>query len=515
MNIKYEYYFDESEHSRKINEKTVNGLNYHDNYIGSFLEVDTEQVSNFAQLYEEFEEKYKDRKRKNKLKSVLEKRDVLELKSDTISTKQIKFGFSSCNDNNIEFISDLLEIVDTNKIFISLSSKLEYVVRQLLSSYDIEEGIIEEALIYSVVKSLLQYKPKKVLEAIETKSDSILEVIIEFYIERIKRNQKNRKLKNSEIAAFEQILYVLNKINSSVNIDWDYSLTFVDFYKYLKFNNINDYWLYLDSEGVGKTLKGAQKVGLLNSSERDSLSSEGIRCADMFAGLIGKMIKAIEKDLNKFSYDEKLERKVISSEFFKLRKNEFNLYLQLNKLLVDGTIEIQDNCYYRDYYLMLIHLIEYITSFKNYSDFDALSYKQHTKNFDERMLLILHEQFQQMNIQAPSLPVVEILEKNDESFIGQYGETIYKDTSKHDVLPVEKDGSIYHVINVGINHESNIATMTVKEEGAKYTVYKLPEGAKSWVYGNIGFSSYGMNLFPSDVMVNEINDSIYFEFIVV
>ena len=65
----YHFYYDESEHSRKINLNTVNNKEYYDNFIAAFVGWRSENENLIFEKYVKFEEKYNDRKSKGELKS--------------------------------------------------------------------------------------------------------------------------------------------------------------------------------------------------------------------------------------------------------------------------------------------------------------------------------------------------------------------------------------------------------------------------------------------------------------
>ena len=61
---KYNFYYGESEHSRKINYKTVSAANYYDNFVTMIVGWSAEK-DDILQRYAAFETKYADRKDRN------------------------------------------------------------------------------------------------------------------------------------------------------------------------------------------------------------------------------------------------------------------------------------------------------------------------------------------------------------------------------------------------------------------------------------------------------------------
>ena len=114
----YNFYYDESEHSRKINYKTITADNYYDNFIAVVVGWRSEYETDMLSRYTAFEEKYKHRKSKG------------ELKSSTIRQSQLEYGFASLNDDNVSLLGDFLVLFDEKTlIYYAVMSKIEYIIR--------------------------------------------------------------------------------------------------------------------------------------------------------------------------------------------------------------------------------------------------------------------------------------------------------------------------------------------------------------------------------------------------
>lgn len=121
---KYNFYYDESEHSRKINYKTVSASNYYDNFVTMIVGWSAEK-NDILQQHAAFETRYVDRKDRNG-----------EIKSTMFPQKQFKYGFASLNKQNTQFLNDFLSLFDEDiHIYFSVSSKIEYLVLQLFQGY--------------------------------------------------------------------------------------------------------------------------------------------------------------------------------------------------------------------------------------------------------------------------------------------------------------------------------------------------------------------------------------------
>ena len=81
----YNFFYDETEHSRKINYSTVTANNYYDNFISVIVGWSVEEEKNITEKYLAFESKYESRKKKG------------ELKSQTMKVNDFKYGLASMN----------------------------------------------------------------------------------------------------------------------------------------------------------------------------------------------------------------------------------------------------------------------------------------------------------------------------------------------------------------------------------------------------------------------------------
>lgn len=153
--MQYNFYYDETEHSRKINLETITASNYYDNFISVIVGWASEEQENITSNYLAFEAKYDYRKKNG------------ELKSQTMKAKDFSLGFASLNNHTIEFYEDLISLFDDKIIiYFSVFSKIEYVVNQLLSEYHNSLHVDVDSMKYSIIKAINVYSPANVIEAI-------------------------------------------------------------------------------------------------------------------------------------------------------------------------------------------------------------------------------------------------------------------------------------------------------------------------------------------------------------
>lgn len=146
--MKYYFFYDETEHNRKINYTTVTANNYYDNFTTAIVGWNEENEVKICKRYHDFETKYEGRKVNG------------ELKSTTMKQKSLQYGFASINKHSIEFYEDLLSIYSKEIIvYFSVSSKIEYVINQLFINYHNSWLVDVDSMKYSIIKALLVYRP--------------------------------------------------------------------------------------------------------------------------------------------------------------------------------------------------------------------------------------------------------------------------------------------------------------------------------------------------------------------
>lgn len=333
----YKFYYDESEHSRKINYNTVTAPNYYDNFVTVVVGWAKEKEKEVFKKYEDFENKYADRKDGNG-----------ELKSTTLKQKKFECGFASLDKTNTQFIMDFLSIFDeSTKLYFSVASKIEYLVLQLFIGYQNNFIIDADAVKYSITKALVAYRPQNVIQSIyDDNSKEFVEELKRFFRERIECNRSNMSLKEQENEAFENILHILDNNSAIPEFQWDYRMPFSGFAKYLQEEQIKNYALVLDKEGekneASRTMQAACEIGLSNVTEGNSKDNCGLRMADMMAGIISKLLKALCDELHYHSIAEGVEKKLLNAKWFQLNETQLDLYKRLYKIICEW-----DNVWYK------------------------------------------------------------------------------------------------------------------------------------------------------------------------
>lgn len=357
----YKFYYDESEHSRKINYNTVTATNYYDNFVTVIVGWSKEKEKEAFNKYKDFESKYADRKDKNG-----------ELKSTTLKQKKFECGFASLDKANIQFMMDFLAIFDeSTKLYFSVASKIEYLVLQLFEGYQNNLIINADAVKYSITKALVTYRPQNVIKSIYDNPEEFVDELKRFFRERIEFNRSNISLKELENEAFENLLYILDDISAIPKLQWDYHMPFDGFAKYLQEEQINNYSLVLDKEGeqneASRTMQAAVVMGLSNVTEKNSKDSYGLRMADMMVGIISKLLKSLCDELHYHSFAEGTEKRLLNAKWFQLNETQLELYKKLYKIICEW-----DNAWYKAYagiysddLVCFIGLLGYMSHFEN------------------------------------------------------------------------------------------------------------------------------------------------------
>lgn len=490
----YNFYYDESEHSRIINLSTITGETYYDNFLTAIVGWDSDKEAGIKQKYLVFEEKYAERKKKG------------ELKSDTFKSNQFKYGFASFNKPNVDMLNDLLSIIDDDFfIYLFVASKIEYVIIQLFKDYKNSLFFDMDSVRYSIVKAILTYRPIEVINNIYAEPNKFVSSLIDFFNKRIEHNKKNITLKEAENNAFENILMILQDVKPPISINWDYHMSFVGFDSLLKSKRIADYSLTIDKEGNSKTLDAAIEVGIANCTEVDSKEHFGLRIADMLAGIVGKLMKSLYHSLKNESNNATVSKTLLDKTWFKLSEEQLSLYKKLYHIL----LEINNDWYkiyagnYSDDLISLLALLDYMNHFKSADEIQK-NFDMHPEYCNACMCSRLEEHFGRIR---NKLSVEHVVPETDEYFRNSRGAKVYFDDKRQPELKIDEGHNKYYILSVGNSNAGNpLVTIENKPENM---CFRLPEQLSEWAMTVIGMANMGENLFPSEVVFSLINGRYY------
>ena len=492
---KYRFYYDESEHSRKINYKTITADNYYDNFIVVVIGWRSENEADLFGRYISFEEKYNHRQSNG------------ELKSSSIKQSQFENGFASLSNDNINLLEDFFELFDENiLVYYAVVSKIEYIVRQLFENYKNSLFVDMDAIKYSIVKALVVYQPIDIIKGLYENSSELISLLKQFFEHRIEKNKANELLKEKENEQFRQILMLLDDVSTIKAIDWNYDISFIGFEKYLVEKKIDSYSLTIDMEGENSNTKtAAERIGLSMVKEADSLHSCGIRMADMLAGIISKLLKSLSNALRYNLDEEQISKKLLTNNWFLINDRQLALYKKLHNVAV----ELNKAGYkafagtYSDNLIVLISFLGFMNQFDSASDIKKDICLQ-GEYFNTYACKNLEEYFKQMR---DKLPIDHVDDTSKDFFKNRRGAEVYFDTHRQPLFVIKDDNLICEVLSVGFNKDM-IPLITIMEaDGAK--CYRLPADLIAWTTTLVGYTSMGAEIFPSKVAFSKINGKYY------
>lgn len=461
----YKFYYDETEHSRSLNYKTIVANEFYDGFVAVIVGWAACDEADLECKYEVFETKYRSP-------------GASELKSTSLNKKQFRYGLSSLSKVNVRMIGDFLDLFDENNlVYYSFSSKAEHLINRLFSRCSIPE-INMDLLRYSLAKLVAQYQPEKVVEAFYGDPDHLVEAVRAFLLDRIERNAANIELKCTETEQCELILAAMDTAIPLDNAEWEYYSPFEGFALYLSEHpNIDNYELVIDREE--KTAKTANKLGFPFVRQVDSANCFGVRMADMLAGILGKLLKSIRAELMYCSTEDELEKKLLDKRWFDIDDDRLGLYKQLNRVLVQS-----DKCWYKAYtgaysddLVVLIALLNYFCNFESSGELKK-DLDKHPEAFNACCCRDLRQRFEIVKFPAPWRAGV------------------------HDIQPhlrprlrVSDTPTVYNVIKVMLAEDG--APMVVVRESDN-TAFILPDELVGWVELLLDMGAVHQ-LFPRDV----------------
>ncbi|MFR7640859.1 MAG: DUF3800 domain-containing protein [Coprococcus sp.] len=490
--MKYMFFYDETEHSRKINYETVTANNYYDNFITGIVGWKAEENKCISDRYLAFESKYTYRKKDG------------ELKSRTMKVKDFRLGFASLNNHTIEIYEDLVSLFDEKIIiYFSVFSKIEYVINQLFVNYHSSMFIDVDYMKYSIIKAINIYRPQKVIEAIYKEPKIFVKELRSFLEDRIINNQANNTLKECENQAFEEVLILLEDTEVPETLDWSYFAPFDGFKKLLTEMNIYEYQLMIDREGKeSHTLNSAIDVGLENVTEEDSKDYVGIRMADMLVGLISRLMQSLKISLTGNYKEGKIKRTLLDSGWFAVNQRQLDLYKKLYLAICEN------NKYwyktfsgiYSDDLVSFVALLQFMNHFSDADEIRKRNIEMQPEYYNAFVCESLNKRYE---IMRNKLPIYPILEDDKNYFYNQRGAIVYKDISNQPMLPLYSRKNEFYVLSVGFSQ--NGTPLVTISENDKPICYRLPEDYGEWAMNVVGMANMGERLFPCKVVFSLID----------
>lgn len=396
----YNFYFDESFHDRAITLKVDGTLNVldsdkNDNYIGVFWGCPNTKLSRVIKLLSEFE----DRQRKNFGLPIGK-----ELKSTNIAKDHFKYGIKSFNKNTKEFYCDLFSTMIKIQPIIQIEtiSKLEYFIREVFRHTDLPDVVNSNSFYYSLTKFFLVYHNPEILEALyrvnneETANDfkRLLLTQIDMLLQTIHGIERKIREEN----AYSEIYAILSNIDITIQNEnkyyFDYSPNFHGLINLLNETGLSETKVNLTIDQEEKTFRTAQKFPFSSVKQQKSHNSVQLRLSDWISGFIGRMMYALVNDsgmtedkvvdFNLISENDLTTKRILSEEWFEIKKEDLELY----HLIYNALVVKQEHYWttmtmsYCDQTVMFYSLLRYFASYKSYEEFSKIAPPMHSEYYN-------------------------------------------------------------------------------------------------------------------------------------
>ena len=305
-----------------------------------------------------------------------------ELKSTTFDTKNTKYGLKSLRRDCKTFYHDYFKLLIKHNILFQVGciSKTEIIMHRLLAYVKLPPFVIKSAFAYSFIKLIevhrLDYlftelldNGKDNIKTFFTKTIKLLNTLLS-EIEGIEREEM-------EVIAIKSILFILS--NSSyentgiIASDWNYDIVADAISRRIGETSYNCH-VVIDEEQ--STYEACQRF-LIDSEQKNSKLSVGVRAVDMFVGIVGRIIKSFKNDrkepllknTNQIKRELYVQKRLLSKEWFELNEETFILYKRIGSFFSSATYWSSFTLYYGDDIIMLFSLFNYINSYDSYSDY--------------------------------------------------------------------------------------------------------------------------------------------------
>lgn len=472
---KCKFYYDETEHSRSLTLSAVMANEFYDGFVVAVIGWDESREAELERRYLAFEERYRSP-------------GAVELKSAALAKKQFRYGFHSLTKANVRLVHDFLDLFDEGMfVYCSFSSKVEHLMYRLFGRYRSVPGVNTDSMKYTLAKLVVRYRPREIVEAFYGDPEKLIGKLRSFLLDRIERNKINPALKHVETEQCQALLAVLDDASPLESVEWEYYPPLEGFALYLsEHGEIDGYELNIDQEE--RTAAAARELGFDPVFQVDSKDCFGIRMADMLAGIVGKLLKAIRAELTYCSKDDELKKNLFDEKWFELDDARLELYKQLRKVLM-----LFDNCWYKTYggvysddLVVLISLLNYLGNFEDAGALRA-NLDIHAEAFNTCCCMDLRLHFDKLEV---GVPWRDAPNANSENLFRPR-------------LRVADEPIVRNVVKVMLAEDG--APMVVVRESGKDTVYVLPDGLVGWVSMLVSNEGLADLVLPCDVRFQVVN----------
>lgn len=232
----------------------------------------------------------------------------------------------------------------------------------------------------------------------------------------------------------------------------------------------------------------------------------------MFTGIISKLIKAIDNDLDYKSPEDSLKYTILSLGWFNLDEETFLLYKKLGEVIFE-----QHQAYfksfvgnYSDTFIYFIAFLRYIHEIKTYCEYVNTEKTEHQNQVNNHALGNLQHHSDRMTMK---MPIKKIEDDDKDYYFNMKGAKTYRDHRRHDMLKIPSSikkgaGIVYDVLSVGSFGVMEQPCITILENNNP-VVYLLPMELLDWTICCVGLAMKGTDLFPSKVVFHNLKRKYY------
>jgi hypothetical protein len=205
--------------------------------------------------------------------------------------------------------------------------------------------------------------------------------------------------------------------------------------------------------------------------------------ADMLAGIVCKLMKALHEELRYHHEGEFAQRRLVGETWFKLDDGRFGLYKSLDDIVVR-----LNNAWYKVYAGLysddLVVLIALLTFMRGYES--AAELRGVVSECPERLNTMacgmLEDHYRRVmdkpvsGLRAGSIPII----------------------SEAREMPLPEGEKAVNVLSVG--YDGLWTPLILVDEGKGAACYRLPDDLREWAYGLAGIAGSDINVLPSTVL---------------
>lgn len=265
-----------------------------------------------------------------------------------------------------------------------------------------------------------------------------------------------------------------------------------------------------DTLQIRYSKNGELAKALINLKEASSQDYVGIRMADMFIGLISKVMQSLKKVLTNDYVNERIEKTLLELGWFILDDRQLGLYKKLYQ-----TICVDNKYWYSTYsgiysddLVAFIALLQFMSRFENAEALRNENYDILPEYFNSFVCQALQERYA---VIGNKLPIEFVRNAGDDFFLNQRGAKVFYDESRQPLLPIKRGRNVYKVLSIGFGNTGT--PMVTIESGEETVCYRFPQEYLEWAMTMVGCANMGENLVPGEVIFSLENGRYYVDIV--